>query len=482
MDPRLQDAWERALADEGVLGTPLEQVARKTKGFESGGNPNAVSNRGATGWMQVMPATFKDVADQGWDINDPYFNARAGIRYLKKGWEASGGDVALTGAYYYGGPGGMEKARRGVAVSDPKNPNYPNTIQYGQRLAKAVESLFPSAHAGELPKQKDVTMNNPQQPPAPVNVNVKTTSVLPNALAALLGGYNGLGNAGGEFRSQDAAAMAPEAIASLQGMKETKARMLPLALGALMSSNSGANQFGQNIIGPAMSSLDPVKLNNGLITPDGQYVTDVDGSSIMRSMIAANKNTGPKTIGTGEISKFNDKLETLSQMKYLTDTFKDSFTPLIPSETIGNIQNTVGKKVGLGLEDQASFWMSYQSTINKIRNEMFGSALTDTERNEFEKSIVRPGMKPDVIKGNLEKQQLIIRNAIERQALMFSESGYNVSGLKSGIDRVLNPQVSNTQQAQGQTGGTNVKTNVSVPDVEEKSLDELMKIYGGKNG
>ena len=126
--------FEKALAAEGISGQ-LANVARSIYMQESGGGKNTkTSNAGAHGGMQIIPATFQSVADKGWDINNPEQNARAGIRYLKQLDKMAGGDPALTAAGYYGGPGGMEKARKGVAVSDPRNPKAPNTLQYADQV------------------------------------------------------------------------------------------------------------------------------------------------------------------------------------------------------------------------------------------------------------------------------------------------------------------------------------------------------------
>jgi hypothetical protein len=328
------DPWQQALIDEGVVGTPLEKIAMLTRGFESGGRNDAVSNRGARGQMQVMPGTFGDVADPGWNIDDPYHNARAGIRYLKKGWEASGGDPKLTGAYYYGGPGGMAKAKQGIAVSDPQNPNYPTTIEYGERLANSVNGLSAVSQARSSPNNEVSQMNTPPN---------SSSSMLPNAMAALLG-LNGVANAGGEFRSQDAAALAPDAMASLNRMRETKARMLPIAMGALMSSNTGANQFGQSMIAPAMSSLDPIRMNNGMLTPDGQYITDVDGSALTRSLIGASKpssnNPYYQPIHTADgVMAFNNRTGTMEPV------LDANGKPIIGMQTdVGLQQNLAGAK------------------------------------------------------------------------------------------------------------------------------------------
>lgn len=158
--PSKGDSFDAALAAEGVKG-PVAEIARSIYQQESSSGKNAkTSNAGAVGGMQIIPGTFKSVADKDWDINDPTQNARAGIRYVKQLYEQAGGDPALTAAGYYGGPGGLEKARRGVAVADPRNPGAPTTLQYGQQVAaripkekgliqRGVEAMIPSAEAGE---------------------------------------------------------------------------------------------------------------------------------------------------------------------------------------------------------------------------------------------------------------------------------------------------------------------------------------------
>lgn len=146
-----KDPFESALAAEGVTGK-VADIARSIYQQESGSGKNTkTSNAGAVGGMQIIPPTFKSVADKDWDINDPTHNARAGIRYVKQLYEQAEGDPALTAAGYYGGPGGLEKARRGVAVADPRNPNAPTTLQYGKQVAARLpkEPLNPVMAAGK---------------------------------------------------------------------------------------------------------------------------------------------------------------------------------------------------------------------------------------------------------------------------------------------------------------------------------------------
>lgn len=134
-----RSTFDDALKDEGVIGTPFEPVARSLFEQEStSGKDTRTSNAGAVGPMQILPSTFKSVADKDWDIQDPSHNIRAGIRYAGNMFKLAGGDPALTAAGYYGGPGGLAKARLGQAVSDPRNPNAPNTLEYGQKVASRI--------------------------------------------------------------------------------------------------------------------------------------------------------------------------------------------------------------------------------------------------------------------------------------------------------------------------------------------------------
>lgn len=133
---------EEALLLEGVHPR-VASIARGIYGQESSGGKNTeTSNAGAMGGMQIKPDTFKEVADDGWDINDPITNARAGVRYLNKLWNKHAGqDDELTRIGYYGGPGAIAKAKNGVAVKDPRNPNAPDTFEYAAQSKAKGEDM-----------------------------------------------------------------------------------------------------------------------------------------------------------------------------------------------------------------------------------------------------------------------------------------------------------------------------------------------------
>lgn len=166
----MANIFDRALAEEGVVGS-LADLARSIFAQESSSGKNTkTSNAGAVGGMQIIPSTFNSVADKGWDINDPLHNARAGLRYIKQLNKLSGGVPELTAAGYYGGPGAIAKARRGIGVSDPRNPNAPNTLQYGAQVAARMGKAA-------RPALRDKIMPVPATAAAPVTQALATPEV-----------------------------------------------------------------------------------------------------------------------------------------------------------------------------------------------------------------------------------------------------------------------------------------------------------------
>lgn len=144
---------EEALRAENASPEVARHFSSLYQQESSSGLNTTTSNRGAVGGAQILPATFNSVADPGWNINDPLQNLRAGIRYDKQAFEAAKGDPSLASIFYYGGPGGMAKAVRGIAVSDPKNPNAPNTFKYAQQVTARTGQQTPTTAADNTNQQ-----------------------------------------------------------------------------------------------------------------------------------------------------------------------------------------------------------------------------------------------------------------------------------------------------------------------------------------
>jgi soluble lytic murein transglycosylase len=91
---------------------------------ESGGNPRAVSPKGATGLMQLMPQRAAQLGVR--NAFDPYQNLDGGIRHLRDLLERFDGDVALALAAYNAGEEAV-RSYRGI-------PPYRETQHYVRRI------------------------------------------------------------------------------------------------------------------------------------------------------------------------------------------------------------------------------------------------------------------------------------------------------------------------------------------------------------
>jgi soluble lytic murein transglycosylase-like protein len=87
---------------------------------ESAGNPYAVSSKGASGLMQLMPATAKML---GVDPSDPQQNVEGGSKYLQQQINAFD-DVKLGLAAYNWGPGSIRSA-----ISDAKSNDWETIVK-----------------------------------------------------------------------------------------------------------------------------------------------------------------------------------------------------------------------------------------------------------------------------------------------------------------------------------------------------------------
>ncbi len=90
------------------FGLPADLIATVMQ-IESCGHPQVESTAGALGLFQVMPFHFGG----GEDPLLPEVNASRGLSYLARGFELTGGDLALTLAGYNGGHGMISRPAAG---------------------------------------------------------------------------------------------------------------------------------------------------------------------------------------------------------------------------------------------------------------------------------------------------------------------------------------------------------------------------------
>lgn len=116
--------WARDAADRHQIDPAL---IRAMISAESSWNPSAVSNKGALGLMQLMPATANELGVK--DPFDPKENIEGGVRYLRSMLERYDGDLDRALAAYNAGGGAVDRAG-GI-------PNYRETRNYVQKIQDA---------------------------------------------------------------------------------------------------------------------------------------------------------------------------------------------------------------------------------------------------------------------------------------------------------------------------------------------------------
>lgn len=115
----------------------------------------------------------------------------------------------------------------------------------------------------------------------------------------------------------------------------------------------------------------------------------------------------------------------------LSSTFDPDYTGYT-FDAIGDLKKLQAKAAPMSEFDRdlTAWWMKYQEQVNAVRNDLFGSALTETEKNEFLKAMVTPGMDSEIAKRNLETQARILRNAYNTKVEVHKKQGWKVSGLE----------------------------------------------------
>lgn len=197
---------------------PIDSLIQRVIQQESGGNPNAVNpNTGASGLMQIMPATAASpgfgVAPMPWDQRfDPAANQRFGTDYMHAMLNRYGGDQARALAAYNWGPGNADKWDGDMASLPAETRNYitnilggasPNTPapQQPDELSSALATAMSSPETAKLfgmdtgipkdqfteamgalegPKMQPMQLQTPQRGPG----YVKQTDGLARALEA----------------------------------------------------------------------------------------------------------------------------------------------------------------------------------------------------------------------------------------------------------------------------------------------------------
>jgi hypothetical protein len=188
----------------------------------------------------------------------------------------------------------------------------------------------------------------------------------------------------------------------------------------------------------------------GMGAPPSGYRFTPDGNLAPIPGGPADKPTAkqPTYQQTKEITGYLDRQDTLNR---LADTFNEGYAG---SPVLGQAENWIGRTLGDPFDKgQAQWWQDYQSYINEVRHSLFGGALTATEKAEFDRAMVQPGMNPDQVRQNLTRQKQIVDNAIKRRMNIYGGQGYDMSSFGGEATPDMSVDVGRAGGRQQQTGG-----------------------------
>jgi len=293
-------------------------------------------------------------------------------------------------------------------------------------------ALSPEEFAEYFPEEYEDPLNAFLAGPE-ASAEAQMAAQLPMALQSLLGPRGA-----GEVRSQNLQMTNPELAQSFSSMRGNLGSVLPLALGASMSNDTGARSMGKSLLPMAMESMVPTDIGAGLVMPDGTYVTDEPLVGPTGSSSGGSGDEGSK-LNPSASEQLSKILDSTKLMGDLTSKVGDDYGGYV-LETLADAAKW-GKDTGIYSESmpggmsqrELGWWRNYQRFINQVRNDLYGSALTKTEAAAFEKSIATAKSTPESLRQSLVSQYEILERSLRTRLNMLKQSGYNTAGLENEL-------------------------------------------------
>lgn len=291
-----------ALGGQGEV-SPVAHLMGSLIQQESGGDPSAVSPKGATGLTQVMPSTavdpgfgvkniFERAEEKGIHVpsydeegakillNDPELNMEFGHDYLAAMKGVTGGNDRLALASYNAGPGAVARAG-GV-------PDYPETQQYVQKVmngaAAPAETTMqdgttitalpksPAAQAKEAEKNRQRTIQGDL-----VNDEVNRSLNMLNEQGGAVAGMGSVTSGIPMMPAHDFAQMLDTIKANIGFDKLQSMRDASPTGGALGQVSEFENKLLQAVFGSVQQSQSPEQLRYNLMRLQNTYNDIVNG-------------------------------------------------------------------------------------------------------------------------------------------------------------------------------------------------------------
>lgn len=241
---------------------------------------------------------------------------------------------------------------------------------------------------------------------------------------------SGIGEGGQRGLAQYAASRAATAAAQRQALLDRQKAATEARKEAF--EREKFNRPYREMTAAEKARIDKEKVPTGMQYVDGKLVP-LPGYIEATEQIEKVKRP-PRSLSVNDITKLSEEGGKFADVSRFKDTFKDDYAGY-GAEAIGRAAMAIGRNapgmVPENVKQAAQWWQGYDRFKNVVRNDLFGSALTATEKAAFERSDVNPGMDKETIRANLNMQQMIARNGIKRKAKALITAGYDPAAVLS---------------------------------------------------
>lgn len=171
---------------------------------------------------------------------------------------------------------------------------------------------------------------------------------------------------------------------------------------------------------PAARRMSPEEVAAEGLDPNVVYYRDKNG--VPQAVSGQTKQTAARQIPDGVAKRLLPQIEIRDTMNRLSGSFRNDFGG---NALTGGLENTIQGLTGLGTPGQRDWWADFRAMDNQIRNQLFGSALTEHEKRAYEATTISPRMDPKEIRKNLQRRKQIVDAALARQQNFLKQNRYD---------------------------------------------------------
>lgn len=129
-------------------------------------------------------------------------------------------------------------------------------------------------------------------------------------------------------------------------------------------------------------------------------------------------------------NRLADGVSTVESLRRIVGNFNPNYV----GNLLGGIENTLQSAIpGIGTTGQNQWWSDVRSMDNVSRNELFGAALTPTEKAAWEATTINPRMTEGEVRTNLRRRLQIASEALRRAARSNIANGYDRDAITEAL-------------------------------------------------